>query len=202
MNLIIDDTDHPLIIKVASIQSARMQIYFIDNDDYFGRKFIFTDTNGEEFTDNDERSIFFNRGVIETIIKLNWSPDIIHCHGWFTALMPMYIKKSFGDNPLFADSKIVYSAYNDCFNKPLNKKFKEKIKFNGIQSNDTKILAEPNYLNINKIAINYADAVIAGDNEVNKEIKEYVQKTNLPFLDFVENDYIDKYSHFYEELLK
>src|SRR5437016_2328075 len=100
MNLIIDDSDHPLIIKVASIQSARMQVYFIDNEDYFARKETLTDAKGKMFDDNDERSIFFCRGVIETVKKLGWAPDIIHCHGWLTSLLPMYIKRSFRDNPL------------------------------------------------------------------------------------------------------
>ena len=116
MNLIINDTDHPLIIKVASIQKARMQIYFIDNDDFFTkRKSTITDKDGVFFEDNDDRTVFFSRGVIETIRKLNWSPDIIHCHGWMSALIPIYIKKAFRDNPLFNESKIVYSLYDDDF---------------------------------------------------------------------------------------
>src|SRR5574344_470161 len=108
MNLIIDDTDHPLIIKVASIQSARMQVYFIDNEDYFENREILADANGEEYDDNEERSIFFIRGVMETIKKLRWVPDIIHCHGWFSALAPLYIKKGYKDDPCFKNTKVVY----------------------------------------------------------------------------------------------
>ncbi|MCK4854782.1 MAG: glycogen/starch synthase, partial [Bacteroidales bacterium] len=126
MNLIIDDTDHPLIIKVASIQSARMQVYFIDNEDYFHDKYVLADENGDYFQDNDERAIFFARGVLETVRKLRWSPDVVHCHGWITALVPLYLKRTFVDDPLYNNSKIVYSVYNDDFNKPLNKDFKVK----------------------------------------------------------------------------
>ena len=102
MNLIINDFDHPLIIKVASIPAARMQVYFIDNEDYFNRKAIVTDKNGNIFADSDERMIFYCRGVIETVRKLGWAPHIIHCQGWMTSLVPMYLKRSFGDDPLFA----------------------------------------------------------------------------------------------------
>ena len=108
MNLIIDDTDHPLIIKVASIQSARMQVYFIDNEDFFQRKATVSDEKGNGFKDNDERAIFYVRGVFETIKKLRWIPDIIHCHGWFTALAPLYLKRMYSDDPCFARTKVVY----------------------------------------------------------------------------------------------
>ena len=126
MNLIIDNNDHPLIIKVASIQSARMQVYFIDNQEYFERKHILTDKKGVHFADNDERAIFFCRGVIETVKKLGWSPDIVHLHGWMTSLTALYLKKSFKDNPLFSDTKIVYSVYDDEFANPLHKDFAKK----------------------------------------------------------------------------
>jgi starch synthase len=110
MNLVVDDTDHPLIIKVASIPTARMQVYFIDNENYFQRKADLTDKSGKFFKDNDERSIFFCRGVLETVRKLGWAPDIIHCHGWFTSLLPLYVKKFYNDDPHFADAKVVFSA--------------------------------------------------------------------------------------------
>src|SRR5210317_702321 len=108
MNLIINDTDHPLIIKVASIQAARMQVYFIDNEDFFHRKFVFRDKNGKFFADNDERAVFFVRGVLETVKKLGWPPDIIHCHGWMSSLLPVYVRKAFHENPIFSESKIIF----------------------------------------------------------------------------------------------
>ncbi len=205
MNLIINDTDHPLIIKVASIQSARMQIYFIDNEDYFGRKNTFSDGEGKEFSDNDERTIFFSRGVIETIIKLNWSPDIIHCHGWFSSLVPLYIKKSYSDHPLFADSKVVYSAYNDDFKNPLNKKFKDKLLFEGINKKDVSVVNTPDFININKLAVDYSDGIIIGHDDVNKEIKQYAEDSKKPVIKktILEDDqYIKDYSSFYDNILK
>ena len=117
INIIIDDTDHQLIIKVASIQSTRIQVYFIDNDDYFQSRLQLTDENGDEYDDNDERTIFYDRGVLETVKKLRWRSDIIHCHGCITALVPLYIKKTYCDEPSFMDSKIVYSLYGNEFNK-------------------------------------------------------------------------------------
>ena len=123
MNLIIDDTDHPLIIKVASIQSARMQVYFIDNDDYFQNRLQVTDENGEEYEDNDARAIFYARGVLETVKKLRWCPDIIHCHGWMTALAPLYIKKAYKDEPSFRDAKVIFSLYEDDFKQPFHAGF-------------------------------------------------------------------------------
>ena len=114
-NIAIDDTDHPLIIKVASVPAARMQVYFIDNEDLFTRKGITADADGNEFEDNDERAIFFARGVLETVRKLRWTPDIIHCHGWFSSFIPFYVKKACNEDPFFKNAKIVTSLYNDSF---------------------------------------------------------------------------------------
>ena len=133
MNLIIDDNDHQLIIKVASIPSARIQIYFIDNDDYFARKAVLTDADGKEFADNDERAIFFARGVLETVRKLNWSPSVVHCMGWMSAVMPIYLKKVFNDDPLFRDVKVVVSLCDDRFEQPLDADFKTRIANEGVQ---------------------------------------------------------------------
>ena len=148
MNLVIDDTDHPLIIKVASIQSARMQVYFIDNEDYFQRKFVLADDAGQYFSDNDERAIFFSKGVLETVKKLRWSPDIIHCHGWLTAFAPIMIKKAYADDPLFAKSKVIYSVYDDDFGTPLDTNVRKKIIMDGIAKKDVEILKEPTYVNM------------------------------------------------------
>lgn len=202
MNLIIDQNDHPLIIKVASIQSARMQVYFIDNEDYFSRKHLLKDNKGKHFEDNDERSIFFNRGVIETVKKLGWSPDIIHCHGWLTGLMPLYIKKAFADNPLFADTKIVYSVYNDEFPGTLHKNFAKKIPIEGVNAKDVKHVADPTFVNLSKLAIDYSDAVIYGSEDVNDEVQKYVKKSGKPSLDFKSpEEYVEAYSNFYDMVL-
>ena len=202
MNLIIDDADHPLIIKVASIQSARMQVYFIDNEDYFHRKNVLTDDNGEFFPDNDERAIFFARGVLETVKKLRWSPDIIHCHGWITSMVPLYIKKAYNEDPIFANSKVIYSVYDDGFDKTLNKSFRKKVLFDGIDENDVSQLDKPDFVNISRFAIDMSDAVIKGSNEINPEINEYLDKINKPVLGFQpEEKYIDEYSQFYDKIL-
>jgi starch synthase len=202
MNLIIDDTDHPLIIKVASIQSARMQVYFIDNEDYFQRKHVLKDPKGNEFADNDERAIFFARGVLETVIKLRWAPDLIHCHGWLTSLVPLYIKKAYNDDPLFVNSKVVYSVYHDDFKKPLDSTFINKLKMGKIENEDIDVVDDPSYVNVSKLAVQYSDAVVQGSLKINSEITEYIQTSGKLFLDYQpENTYIDAYNDLYDKIL-
>ena len=123
MNLIIDDLDMPLIIKVASIPKERMQVYFIDNEEYFKNRLLDSDKKKKLYKDNDERAIFFAKGVVETIKKLNWSPDIIHVHGWIASLMPLYLKEYYKDEPLFANSKVVTSIYENEIEGKLNEVF-------------------------------------------------------------------------------
>ena len=161
MNLIIDDTDHPLIIKVASIQSARMQVYFIDNDDYFQRKNLLVDDEGKDFEDNDERSIFFVRGVMETVIKLRWVPDIIHSHGWFTALVPLY-KRAYAEDPSFRDAKIVYSIYENHFTTPFPTTFPSKLLWEGIRAEDLGFGLDEavDFEALSRLAIRYSDGLI------------------------------------------
>jgi len=202
MNIIIDDTDHSLIIKVASIQAARMQVYFIDNEDYFHRKFMFEDKNDKFFEDNDERAIFFARGVLETVKKLRWTPDIIHCHGWITSLIPLYTKKVYKNDPLFKNAKIVYSVYNDDFSSSLDENFRKKLKFDKITIEDTKIVSDANFLNLNKLAINNSDAVIKGSTEINNDLDQYINNLKKPVLDYKsEEEYINAYSDFYDTLI-
>ncbi|MCF6184246.1 MAG: glycogen/starch synthase [Bacteroidales bacterium] len=203
MNLIIDDTDHSLIIKVTSIQQARMQVYFIDNEEYFKRKFIFEDENDQFFEDNDERMIFFNRGAIETTKKLRWTPDIIHCHGWFSALSPVFIKRSYKNDPLFKNAKIVYSIYDDKFTGELNSGFKKKLDYYDIKATDLKLLKPANYINLQKTAIDYSDALIMGNENICPEITEYAEKSGKKILPYKnEDEYIKEYNTFYNALLK
>lgn len=204
MNLIIDDTDHPLIIKVGSIQPARMQVYFIDNEEYFQRKATFNEAlTNKPFQDNDERCIFFCRGVIETVKKLGWSPDIIHCHGWFTAPMGMYLKKAFSDNPLFSESKVIYSIYDDEFKGNLNKNFARKMLYDGIVEKDVKCVQDPSFINLTKLAMHYADAVIIGSKNINPEIQTILKRSSKPLLGYQSQEaYIEAYSNFYEEVLE
>lgn len=202
MNMIIDDSDHPLIIKVGSIQPARMQVYFIDNEEYFQRKAVFADTNGKFFNDNDERAIFFCRGVLETVKKLGWSPDIIHCHGWMTSLVPLYIKKLYNSDPTFANSKVVYSLYDNEFNGKLDNRFSEKALFEGIDQSDLEIANDPSFENICKLGIQYADAAILGDEDIKDSLTDFASELNVPILNHKsEEEYMDAYSSFYDEIL-
>ncbi len=162
MNLIIDDKDHPLIIKVASIPTARMQVYFIDNDEYFKRKNAITEDDGSYYNDNDERSMFFCRGVLETVKKLGWKPDVIHCHGWMANLMPLYIKKMYHKDPHFADTKVVISLYDNGFSSNWDERFADKLKFDGFDKEITNSLADSSYENVTRVALKYADGVTIG----------------------------------------
>lgn len=203
MNLIINDTDHPLIIKVASIQKARMQIYFIDNDDFFTtRKYTTHDLEGTFCNDNDDRSVFFTRGVVETVRKLNWSPDVIHCNGWMTALMPVYIKRAFKDNPLFNESKVIYSVYDDDFSETFREGFDKKVKLPGMTPKDLKYFKDASYVNISKAAIDYSDGIIIGSEKINPELEEYLKTCNKPILPYqTPEQYIDAYNGFYDSVL-
>ena len=203
MNLIINDTDHPLIIKVASIQKARMQIYFIDNDDFFTkRKTTIADRNNEFFKDNDDRTVFFSRGIIETIRKLNWPPDIVHCHGWMSALIPIYLKKAFKDNPLFSDSKLIVSLYDDDFDSVFRSGFDKKMRLPGIAAKDVKSIKSANYVNLMKLAIDFSDGIIYGSEKINDELDKYVKSLKKPVLEYQSPDnYVDAYNNFYDSIL-
>lgn len=204
MNLIIDDTDHPLIIKVASIQAARMQVYFIDNEDFFQRKGTVVDDDGTEYEDNEDRSIFYVRGVLETIKKLRWIPDVIHCHGWMSALAALYVKRMYVDDPCLKNAKIVYSVYADDFKKPFSPHFGNKLKMDGAKENDVKGLkGEPDFVALSKLAIDFSDGVIQGSETINPEITEYIaSKTDTPFLSYKPEDvYMDEFNEFYDVVM-
>ena len=202
MNLIINDTDHPLIIKVASIQSARMQVYFIDNEDFFQRKFTVSDDKGKSFADNDERAIFFARGVLETVKKLRWAPHLVHCQGWFTALVPLYIKKAFREDPLFNDTKVVFSVYDNDFTGNLSKDFKKKAIIDGVTEKDLQAVTSLDYVSLMKLAISMSDGIILGSPTINKKVLEYIKSTEKPLLEYQDMDhYVDSYSDFYDNVL-
>lgn len=203
MNLIIDDTDHSLIIKVASIQQARMQIYFIDNEDYFHRKYVYRDKNNAFFEDNDERAIFFARGVLETVKKLGWSPDIVHCHGWMSALTPLYVKKVYHENPLFSGAKIVLSIYDDDFTEPLHANLQAKLKHENIALKDLKHFKKPDYVSLMKASVDLADGVIIASQQINAELAEYIEQSGKLVLPLQsEDNYISVYNDFYEKVLQ
>ena len=202
MNLIIDDNDYPLIIKVASIQAARMQVYFIDNDDFFQRKFTVADDNGVEFEDNDERCIFFARGVMETVRKLRWIPDVVHCHGWMSALAPLYIKRAFADDPCFRNTKVVYSIYDNAFKQPFRSLFKRKLMLDGITESDlSDIQGDIDFVSLNKLAMRYSDGIIQGSPEIDPQILAVAEEMKVPFLPYQDPEiYIDTFNDFYDQI--
>ncbi|WP_243473191.1 glycogen/starch synthase [Winogradskyella sp. MH6] len=200
INLVINDLDMPLIIKVASIPKERIQVYFIDNEEYFKRKATLTDEDGKLFPDNDERAIFFAKGVIETVKKLNWAPDIIHVNGWLASLLPLYLKEFYKTEPLFTESKIVTSVYNQNFEGTLDKGMVDKVKFDGIDEEAIKPLQKPDYINLMKIAIDNSDAIIRGSQELPKELDGYINELDKPVLDFHSiEEFADPYTEFYKE---
>ncbi len=201
MNLIINDNDHPLIIKVASIQSARIQVYFIDNEEYFSRKAGLADKEGKEFEDNDERAIFYCRGVLETVKKLGWAPDIVHCHGWMTGLVPLYIKKAFSEDPIFENTKVITSLYKTGFEGSLSTDYAYKSVVDGVDIVDVDNIKDASHLNIQKFACDWSDAIIA-DKNTNPELLSHVDKLGLPILsEFDETNYIEEYDKFYDFVL-
>ncbi len=202
MNLVINDTDHPLIIKVASIQSARMQIYFIDNDDFFKRKFTVVDKTGKMFSDNDERAIFFTRGVIETVKKLSWAPNVVHCNGWFTALMPVYVKVALKDSGMFSDTKVVYSIYDDDFEGTLNENLPQKFKNQGVGEEYLDKYKEFDFVNLSKAAMDYSDGIIFGSEKINPTLEAYAKESGKPVLEYQQPEkYMDAYNEFYDEII-
>ena len=204
MNLIIDETDHPLIIKVASLQAAHTQIYFIDNDDYFMKRDMTADADGDEYEDNGERAIFYARGVLETVKKLRWVPDVIHCHGWISALAPLYIKKAYKDEPSFCDSKVVFSVSSGDFKNDLGRHSLECIPFKDAVMEDIEDVCGEKfgYTELAKLATKFSDGIILEDPNVDPSIIEYAKANNIPVLDYVEgNAYKDAYNDFYETVM-
>lgn len=202
-NLIINAIDHPLLIKVASIQAARMQVYFIDNEEYFQRKGILNNPeNGEFFSDNDERAIFFTRGVFETVKKLQWNPDLIYCQGWFSSLIPLYLKREYKNDPAFCKTKVVYSCYDDQFAGSLCNEFASKMISDNITEQDVATVKEPTHFNINKMAIDYSDGVIIHSPQVTDDIKAYAANSGKPTTSYTNReDYIANYDTFFDLIL-
>jgi starch synthase len=202
MNLIVNDVDHPLIIKVASVPQARMQVYFIDNEEFFKRKRTYTDEDEKFFKDNDERAIFFCRGVVETVKKLGWTPDIVHCHGWMTGFLPLYLKKMYADDPHFSNAKIIYTPYADEFSGNLDAKLMDKLNFDNITNEDIDFLKTPNALNLNKTGAQWADAISIGSETINSDLISYIKDSGKPVLDYqTEETLVDTHQEFYGKVL-
>jgi len=202
MNLVVNDVDMPLIIKVASIPRERIQVYFIDNDEYFKRKATFTDEDGVLYPDNDERAIFFAKGVIETVKKLNWVPDIIHVHGWMASLLPIYMKHYYKNEALFSDTKVVISVYGQSFEGTLNPELINKMLFDNIPSESLGSIEHPSYENIIQTAINHSDGVIVGSELLTESLTNYIETSGKPFLPFASKEqFAEAYTGFYGKIL-
>jgi starch synthase len=198
MNLVVNDLDMPLIIKVASIPKERIQVYFIDNDDYFKRKATFADEEGVMYPDNDERAIFFAKGVVETVKKLNWVPDIIHVHGWLAAMLPVYMKHFYKNEALFSETKIVTSVYSQSFDGTLDVEMINKVKFDGVPEDAIADLEIPNYENIIKTTIKHSDAVIIASDSLTPSLTKFIESSGKPFLPFAPKDvFAEAYTNFY-----
>lgn len=203
MNLIIDETDHPLIIKVASLQAARMQVYFIDNEDYFHNRLLTADADGNEYSDNDERAIFFARGVLETVKKSNWCPDIIHCHGWISALTPLYVRSAYKDEPSYRDSKIIISLYDDNFNGTFPENFPQKTLYKNMTIDLLDGTAAPtSYEELAKLAIRYSDGIIVEGDNVSPTLVEYAKSLGKAVLPKpAEDEHHEACNNFYETVI-
>ena len=177
INVSIDNDDYPLVIKVASLPNARLQVYFLDNDDYFKRKSIFTDENEKWFEDNGLRTVLFCKGALETVKKFGWPPDIIHCSGWMTGLIPMFIKNAYKKEPVFSNSKVIYTIGEQTFKEKLDADF---LKLAAINDYITKKELE-SFKDINNIAMfrggaTFADAISFGSDKIDKKLVEEFSK--------------------------
>ena len=203
MNLIINETDHPLIIKVASIQAARLQVYFIDNDDYFTHREKYADEQGNEYEDNGERAFFFARGVAETIRKLRWVPDVVYCQGWFAGIAPILLKKHFDDDPCFRNCKIVTALFDNAYQQPLPPNLATTIKCEGITKADlSEVRDKPvTHTLFSRLAIKFSDGVIVTDPGIAPELIEYAEKQEKKILVATDAELdIDKYDKFFDEI--
>ncbi|TXC78974.1 glycogen/starch synthase [Luteibaculum oceani] len=202
MNLIIDDNDHPLIIKVASIPAGRMQVYFIDNEEYFQRKAVNASKEGEFFEDNDERAMFFCKGVIETVKKLGWTPDIIHCHGWMSAFLPVYLKKVYHNDPHFSESKVVFSTYSGQLENKLNNNIPAKLNFDGIELENQDVLKNPSVENLYQLGMQYADAVVLADEDASEKFGSFCNELDVNTIQPSEDEHFEACNELYNTIIE
>ena len=202
MNLIVNDADHPLIIKVASIPQARIQVYFIDNEEFFKRKRVFTDEDNKFSIDNDERSIFFCRGVVETVKKLGWKPDIVHCHGWMTSLLPLYLKNMYKEDPHFNNAKTMYTVYDDGNNEKLPKNFMDKLAFDDIPTENIVNKENPSIDSLNYLGVQWSDIIGIGSKAINPELESYIVESGKPILGLQDEEcLVEAHQDFYDKVL-
>ena len=203
MNIIVDDDDFPLIIKVASLPGSRMQVYFLDNEEFFKRKLIFNDENDQPFDDNAERMIFFCKGAMETVKKFGWPPDIIHCHGWMSSLVPAYFQKIYKDNPIFENAKMIFSPYNSSYEDTFDSSFISKACINDLEEEDLSAYIQDGKLRLNEGALSFVDGIMPGEATLNESIAAKVAAQEVPTLDFVEGEEYQAHAlDFYTSLIE
>ena len=204
MNIIIDDDDFPLIIKVASLPESRIQVYFLDNDEFFKRKMAFTDDEGKPFQDNDGRMIFFCKGAIETVKKFGWPPDIIHANGWMTSLIPLFLKKVYANDPVYQHSKIVYTPFEEHFGNFLSDDFRQKVLINNMSEEDiSDYIDESGMFNLDFGAIRNSDAIVLPKEEKYNDVVNFMNDNEIPFYIHKVEELNDKGElSFYKKLLK
>jgi len=202
MNIIIDDDDFPLIIKVASLPDSRIQVYFLDNEEFFKRKFIFQDEEGKHFEDNDSRMVFFCKGVLETVKKFGWPPDIIHVHGWMSSMVPLYLKKVYEEDPIYKHAKVVYSVYDNCCDMNLSTNFIEKAMINDLEADDLDDYIEGDQVTLDKGAIINSDAIVEGSKLETENVLSLINDLDKPFLAYNEENFVKEIISFYNTLLE
>lgn len=201
INIPVGDEEKPLIIKVASIPNAKLQVYFIDNEDYFHRKSVFHDKENKFYADNDERAIFFCKGAIETVRKLGWSPDIVHCNDWITSFIPLYLKTTYKNDPLFKNAKTVFTIYNNSFTHKFNEDIMDKVKMLDIEDAMLGSLKSADFEGFIKMGMEFSDAVIvAGEN---KKLDDLFKKMKEKKVETIgkDQDYTESYFNLYNELV-
>ncbi len=203
INISVGDEEKPLIIKVASIPNAKLQVYFIDNEDYFHRKSVFFDKEDNFYEDNDERAIFFCKGVLETVKKLGWSPDIIHCNDWMTSLIPLYVKSTYKNDPIFKDSKTVFTIYNNKFTHKFGEDLLEKVKMIDIDDSMLGPLKTGDYEGFVKMGLEYSDAVINANEESSESFDKLMNDLSGKRVDISEKDenFEESYFNLYNDLV-
>lgn len=204
INISTGDEDYPLIIKVASLPGIRLQVYFLDNEELFGRKAVFHDKKNKFFADNEERTIFFCKGVLETVRKFGWPPHLIHCHGWMTSLIPYYLKTQYKEDPVFKNTKVIYSVYDKQFSESFSKEFPRKIgALKADKKSDVKLFEKGNNTALDLGGSAFADAIIIGNKKIEKEVSAFITKSKKPMLPFQPAEtYKEEYQKFYQTVLK
>jgi len=199
MNIVVDGNDNPLIIKVASLPAARMQVYFLDNEEYFQRKKVFRDDKGKFFADNAERSLFFCKGVLETVKKLGWSPDVVHCHGWFAAMLPAYLKTAYRNDPTFKGAKVMYSLYGDEDFEPLGETYAQLAAQEDLAPEDSAVYGDGSYAELYRGLLSYTDVAVFADERVDPVLRTLVEGMGIHHFTPASDDDYEGFAELFEE---